>query len=80
MSEKPKMFARTLTELDAGELYPCCPRCNGRQDVSVCTKVSNGFSASQWECISCPLCHGTGEADADAARDYIETIELEATE
>lgn len=52
------------------ELYVKCPRCRGTRYISVCTAPGDGFSPSRWECINCPLCQATGEADIDLARKW----------
>ncbi len=55
------------------ELYVKCPRCRGTRHISVCTDPGHDFRPSQWEYINCPLCHATGEADADLAREWQES-------
>lgn len=65
-------FPQTVAHLEHGELYVHCPRCNGRRMISVITRVGDGFRPSQGEYVDCPLCHATGEADADLALNFIE--------
>lgn len=64
-------FAATIEGLEAGELYPQCPRCKGDRQIYVYTVPPTDFSRGEGEYISCPCCHGTGEADADNARAFI---------
>lgn len=53
------------------DLYVTCPRCQGRRDIYVCTDPGNDFRPSRGEYVGCPLCHQTGEADADRATEYL---------
>ena len=48
-------------------LYVTCPRCKGDGTVFAYTSIGNGFTPSVGEYFSCPLCHGTGEADRQLA-------------
>jgi hypothetical protein len=61
------------------DLYVSCPRCRGSRQIVVCTDPGNDFRPSQWECVGCPLCHQTGEADANLAAEWVaERAEREA--
>ncbi len=55
------------------DLYVKCPRCRGTRHINVCTDPGNDYQPSQWEYVDCPLCHATGEADADLAREWIKS-------
>ena len=57
-----------------GQLYVPCPRCRDGQ-ISVCTDPGNDFTPSRWEFVACPVCHGTREADAQTALDFIERLQ-----
>ena len=46
-------------------LYALCPRCTGRRYVTAITETGNDFSPTRTEDFTCPVCHGTGEADMD---------------
>lgn len=50
--------------------YIKCPRCRGSCQVFAYTEISNGFTPSRGEYFTCPLCGGTGEADADRAKEW----------
>jgi len=41
------------------------PRCTGRRYVTAITETGNDFSPTRTEDFTCPVCHGTGEADMD---------------
>lgn len=49
------------------ELYPQCPRCDGAKLISAQTRYGHEY-------LPCPLCHGTGEADRDAALSWIDSV------
>jgi uncharacterized protein CbrC (UPF0167 family) len=49
------------------DLYVTCPRCEGRRWVLAYTYLGNEFRPSRSEMFDCPLCHATGEADAEHA-------------
>jgi DnaJ-class molecular chaperone len=51
-------------------IYVKCPRCEGRCQVFAYTRIGNGFAPSEGEYFQCPVCHGTGEADEESAREY----------
>lgn len=72
-------FPKTVASLAMGELYPLCPRCKGSRTVIVCTQAGDGFRPSRSEYINCPLCHATGEAEAELAEEFI-LKELEMAE
>lgn len=71
MNTLPKKFENTIAGLQAGELYPHCPRCGGSRMISVYIDAGSPFRPSVLEYVNCPLCHATGEADADEARSFI---------
>lgn len=64
-----------MSEPDA--LYIPCPRCEGRCQVHVYTRLPTEFRPAVGEYISCPLCGGTGEAERETARRWIEDHEDE---
>jgi hypothetical protein len=51
---------------DSLPLYARCPRCLGGRFVTAFTEPSNGFTPMRSESFTCPVCHGTGEADMEA--------------
>lgn len=53
------------------ELYVPCPRCGGTRFVTAIIRPGNGFIPSQSGYFACDLCHGTGEADAARAAEFI---------
>lgn len=42
----------------------------GSRFVSAITRMGDGFRPTISEEFACPLCHGTGEADAERAADH----------
>lgn len=68
-------FAKTVEQIEAGELYPHCPRCRGSHMISVCTDPGSDFRPSQWEYVNCPCCGATGEAAVESALEFIERWE-----
>lgn len=56
---------------EAPPLYVPCPRCKGDQLISVCTDPGNDWRPSRWEYVTCPLCHGTKEADRELAEEWL---------
>ncbi len=68
-------FPKTIEQIEAGEIYPHCPRCRGSRMISVCTDPGGDYRPSQWEYVTCPCCRGAGEADAEEALAFIEQWE-----
>lgn len=64
-AEARATFERTILELEQQELYPFCPRCAGEKQIYA--QFADGFD----DYVTCPCCLGTGEAEADKARDFI---------
>lgn len=52
-------------------LYVPCPRCRGSRQVFAYTRLGNELRHATGEYFTCPLCHGTAEADREAAGRYI---------
>ena len=48
--------------IKAGNMYPCCPRCNGSRTVSAMTVDGQGVFRNEYEDFNCPVCGATGEA------------------
>jgi len=55
----------------AGNHYPECPRCEGSRTVEAITKLNGDYIQPTIESFSCPLCGGTGEADAERAEEWL---------
>ena len=51
------------------DLYVKCPRSRVHMMVSAVTEIGDGWRPTRREYFSCPLCSGTGEADANDARE-----------
>ena len=70
-----EMRMEQLRELDkeyaSGELYPQCPRCEGSRTVSAITQINGDFGHPTIESFDCPVCSGTGEAEAQRAQDWL---------
>lgn len=62
MSERLRQARERILATD--ELYPKCPRCDGHKLILAETNYG-----SEW--LNCPLCGATGEADRDAALEWI---------
>ena len=63
-AEATTRWPKTIAQLTAGELYPHCPRCDGRKMVYATIE-------GKGEYLPCPCCAGTGEADAEKAAEFI---------
>lgn len=50
--------------------YVTCPKCRGSRFVFAIVRPSNGFTPALSDQFPCDLCHMSGEADAEAAREY----------
>lgn len=77
-----EMRMQQLRKLDEehanGELYPECPRCEGSRTVEAIVKLNGEYYQPVTEFFSCPLCSGTGEADAEKAEEWLlEIVEYE---
>jgi hypothetical protein len=60
------------------DLYVKCPRCSGRRQVFAYTDLGSDYQPSRGEYFNCPLCSGTGEADAQQAAEWIADHEEDA--
>jgi rubredoxin len=52
------------------DLYVKCPRCSGDRLVFAYTDRGSDYRPSQGEYFRCPLCSGTGEAEAELAAEW----------
>ena len=78
IENEEEVMVEKLRDLDEaykeGNSYPKCPRCDGDQTVEAITKMNGSFYAPTVESFSCPLCSGTGEADAERAEEWLLNI------
>ena len=52
------------------DFYVKCPRCKGDRLVFAYTQQATDYTPSRGEYFTCPLCSGTGEAEATAAAEW----------
>lgn len=67
----PEKSAAELIGSWGDEPYVPCPRCYGHRQVWAIARESDGFRPSVGEYFTCPLCHGTAEAEYDQAASYV---------
>lgn len=54
-----------------GDLYVPCPRCDGDRHVFAYTQPPTEYYRGVGEYFSCPVCGGTGEAEAEKAAEWV---------
>jgi rubrerythrin len=78
IENEEEVMMQKLRDLDeayqGGNSYPECPRCEGDRMVEAIVKMNGPYFTPEIESFSCPLCSGTGEADAERAEEWLLNI------